>query len=441
MGRILIFLLMICLSKLCSAQLFEMPEGVDEVEIPVEIVSNILIIDIKVNGTEMKFILDSGATRTTIFNINGVDSLSVGSGERTLVQGYGSMEPFEAINSTDNILSINNLKSTDAEIFVLTEEQISFLSILGVEVNGILGVDFFKGHLVELDYKKERVTVFSNENSRIKNKYKSQLDLNTDRDKPYLKAKVINNNTLQELDLLIDTGSGDALWLFENSSNFEKPTKGFRDYLGFGLSGEVYGFRSKINLFTLGDYNFEKVTIAFPESENNILLAANTIARGSIGGEVLRRFKVLIDYNGKMIFFDKNNSFKDGFYYNMAGIKLKEGDKELISKVNYNFNEVDNKEARSIEKISSSINRTSLISFSPKVLVSYIIPNSIADKSGIEVGDQIISFNGKNIGRFNMGEVSQSFYKKPYSTIRLKLKRGEEIYSVKLRLVPLVEID
>ena len=57
----------------------------------------------------------------------------------------------------------------------------------------------------------------------------------------YLDGVVTNYLSSMNTSCLLDTGSGDALWLFEKTEDFEIPKKGFRDYLGFGIPARSAG--------------------------------------------------------------------------------------------------------------------------------------------------------------------------------------------------------
>ena len=87
--------------------------------------------------------------------------------------------------------------------------------------------------------------------------------------KPFIdaKVKVSNSNEPIHVKLLIDSGGSDALWLFsDEEKNINVPDKFFKDFLGRGLSGSVYGKRSKINTFYIGSFNLDNVNTAFPDS-------------------------------------------------------------------------------------------------------------------------------------------------------------------------------
>jgi hypothetical protein len=441
MNKVGLIILLLVLGFKAQGQTFQMPDGVDEIEIPVEIVSNLMVVKASVNGTSMRFILDSGATRTTIFNINGVDSLNIGTGNNTVVKGYGSIKPYEALYSQGNLINIEEFTAINAEMYVLTQEQISFVPLLGQEVNGIIGIDFFKDHLVELDYQRNQITVVAAGNQKLKRKYDRSTTMDTSTGKPYIDARAWHKESSQDLSLLLDTGSGDALWFFEKSTEFKMPKKGFRDYLGFGLSGDVYGFRSKIDSLTLNGITFKKITVAFPEMERKEQPTTKNTFLGSMGGEVLRRFNILMDYPNKKVYFEANRAFNNGFYYNMAGLKLREGEKELVTGIQYDYEKDNRRESRSLKKVKYTGNKSMFYTYTPKILVSYIVPGSPADEAGIEEGDQVVGFNGKEIGKFRMGEISTLFYNNPYSVIKLRMKKGEEYYSAQLQLIPIIEDD
>ncbi len=422
---------------LIHAQEFEMPSDLEKVEIPVDVVSGIMIARAKVNGIELRFIIDSGASRSTIFNINGVDSLSVGQGRETTIRGYGSLEPFKAIESSENLVQIGELTSKNATINVLTESQISFLPILGTEVNGIVGVDFFKNYLVELDYRRERILIYKDKSALRLSRYE-KIRLEKVNEKLYVRAQVKNDSSEMHARLLLDTGSGDALWLFEKDQHFKMPVKGFRDYLGFGMSGDVYGFRSKVDTLKVGEIIFDRITFAYPEMDRENFQSSE-LNRGSIGGEILRRFEVVLDYENEFLYLRKTRAFKDGFFYNMAGLKLREGKEELVTDVIYNYDAEQKTDLRSIQKLELGRTKTVEYRYAKRIIVSYVIPNSPSDKEGIKEGDQIVGLSNRGLGAFSMGEVTKLFYQNPGSILKLKLKRGEEYYEVRLKLKPVIE--
>jgi hypothetical protein len=58
--------------------------------------------------------------------------------------------------------------------------------------------------------------------------------------------------------LLIDSGSSNAIWLFEDiEKGLGVPKNNYEDFLGQGLSGSVFGKRSKIEGICLGNFQLK----------------------------------------------------------------------------------------------------------------------------------------------------------------------------------------
>jgi hypothetical protein len=62
------------------------------------------------------------------------------------------------------------------------------------------------------------------------------------KERPYLDVKTKLDEKEHNLKLLIDTGLGDGLWLFENDS-IKSNANYFNDVLGEGIGGTVFGMR------------------------------------------------------------------------------------------------------------------------------------------------------------------------------------------------------
>ncbi len=112
--------------------------------------------------------------------------------------------------------------------------------------------------------------------------------------------------------LLIDTGSSDAVWLFPNADKgLEVPANNYDDFLGKGLSGEIFGKRTIVNLIRFGDFSFKDAKAAFPDMQSFSSLKAVGSRNGSIGGEILRRFNVVFNYPNNEVTLTKNGNYKE----------------------------------------------------------------------------------------------------------------------------------
>jgi hypothetical protein len=100
--------------------------------------------------------------------------------------------------------------------------------------------------------------------------------------------------------LLIDLGNSDAIWLFPTLiKNFVYNRPNIDDFLGRGFNGDIYGKRSRIHNFYLGDFKFEKPLTAMPDEFSIQHVNLVEARKGSVGGEIMRRFTVVFDYPNK----------------------------------------------------------------------------------------------------------------------------------------------
>ena len=135
---------------------------------------------------------------------------------------------------------------------------------------------------------------------------------------------------------LIDSGSSDALWLFDQHEKVVKISSFFPNFLGIGINGDLFGDRGKISSFQLGSVILKKVKVAYPDSiiDYKKVLDNNRIV--SIGGELLRRFKITFDYPNKQLILKRNSKAFSPFYYNLSGIELQyKGENLIKEKINF----------------------------------------------------------------------------------------------------------
>src|SRR5690606_429954 len=72
-----IYVLMLLLSGPLLAQQYHLPKGQDSDRIKFELINNLIILPLQINGTELTFILDSGVSKPILFNITQSDSIAI----------------------------------------------------------------------------------------------------------------------------------------------------------------------------------------------------------------------------------------------------------------------------------------------------------------------------------------------------------------------------
>lgn len=401
-------------------------------------INNLIVIPLKINGKKLSFILDSGVSKTILFNITQNDSIGLNSVEKVSLRGLGKGEPVEALLSKNNKLSLKNIVSYDETIYVIVRDYFDLSSKMGTTIHGIIGYNLLSNYVVKINYKNRYIDFYDPENYELKRCKKCEtFPLNFYRKKPFIDAKVqldTIGDKLTDVKLLIDSGGSDAIWLFEHTKpEIVTPINHFNDILGEGLSGSIYGNRSRISTFKLGSFKIEQPTVSFLDSISTKNARMYKERNGSIGSNILKRFIVWFNYANNTITFKKNGSFKKGFNYNMSGLDVVYNGKQLVKEEDVrSYSDAYN------QSVSSTNSVKFITSFSYKFKPSYrirnIVANSPADKAGLKVDDIILRLNNKPAHEYQLGEIIQKFQEKDGKRIKITVDRKGEKLKFQFRL-------
>lgn len=408
------------------------------VKINFKLIHNLIIIPVEVNGVELSFLLDTGVSKPIIFNfLNLTEDLQINHTERIFLRGLGEGESIEALRSQENIFKIGNAVNLNQDLYVVFDPSMNFAPKLGVPIHGIIGYDLLKDFVVEISYSNRVIKLHNPDVYEYKTCRKCEtFDLDFVSKKPYIKNEVVISDEKIPVKLLIDTGGGDALWLFEDKSkNISIPDNYFDDYLGKGLSGDVFGKRSRVNEFHIGKYKLSDVNVAFPDSSSIGQARKNKERNGSVSGDVLRRFNIIFNYPEKKITLKKNSYFKESFRYDKSGITLEHDGvrvvKELtIDRVYYSSSNTNN------TANNDAINTTETYNFilAPAFTITQIRKGSPAEKAGLMKGDIILSVNNKSVHKEKLQEVIHMFYGNEGKRIKLQIDRRGTKMTFMIRL-------
>lgn len=418
---------------------FELQNGIRD-KIHFKLVNNLIVIPVTINGVSLSFLLDTGVSKPIIFNFfNLKEKLSINKTELIHIQGLGEDEPIEALRSSNNTVIIGEAVSLTQDLFAIIDVSINFMPSLGIPVHGIIGYDIFKDFVVEINYSRKFIKLYNPKryDSKLSRKWR-KLELKFFNKKPIIEASVTVNNQESSVNLLIDTGGSDALWLFENSTqSISIPPHTFDDFLGKGLSGTIFGKRSLVESFRLKDYQFNKVNVAFPDSSSIQKTKVNTLRNGSLMGDVLHRFNWVFNYKSQWVAFRKNKFFNTPFKYNKSGITIQYAGVRLVKTLSKIPAKTASSSADPYAQNSNTINFTSTYKFEvvPELVISDIRPNSPADQAGLEIGDVVLSIHNQNLSSLTLQKAIDQFYGADGKQIKMTIERKGIVlrYQFKLR--------
>ncbi len=402
----------------------------------IDLVNDLVVVPVEVNGKKLDFLLDTGVNSTILFSYGELDSTAINNPTVVYLRGMGAGKPARALKSSDNSLQIGDIIGTGQEIYIISGDMVQLSKRLGVVVHGILGYDFFKDLVVKFNYRREFFKAYNpKEFSYRRCRRCVDVPIDFHENKPFVNlmfSDAQNKNT--SVKLLVDSGSGDAVWLFpKEEKNIAVPEESFTDFLGFGISGSVYGKRGRIKKLKIGRYELEDVTSSYPDSLYLENVKSFDARDGSIGSQVLKRFHLVVDYPNENLRFKPNGDFNDPFEYNMSGVIVEQAGYRIVKSENPSV-AIDGygrkTEGDQVYRSTIQVN----YSLEPSYEIGEVRPGSPAENAGLKVGDEVLEINGKPAYRYDLDKVREIFSSKEGKKIRLEVKRESEIFDVVFRL-------
>ncbi len=297
----------------------------DEVkrEIPFEFIGGFIVVEVLYGDIlQMNFILDTGASHNILFKKTANDLLGYKYTDTIKIGGANMDVQFEALVTRGVSLKLKNTKSVKRDVIVIKDNTLDLENILGKRIDGIIGGDFFKGLIVDLNFKKEKL-VLHNPNTFVPNKKFTKHAIQVLNHKPYLSALISIDGQSDSLMFLLDTGASLTLLVHSNKKDkINVPMNTIAGSIGNGISGELYGFIGMINNITFQDYHFNNIISSFQEIDSLLLLNEAVHRDGIIGNLILSRFHVVIDYMREILYLKPITNLEKEFKFDKSGMRI-----------------------------------------------------------------------------------------------------------------------
>ncbi|HEX6184010.1 MAG TPA: aspartyl protease family protein [Pyrinomonadaceae bacterium] len=365
--------------------------------VPFEMNGNSLFLQARINGSRpCWFMLDTGAA-VTVLNLTTVRSLGLRAGAGGVLQGAGGN--VQSIQITNVTLDVGGALLKDLNVAALPLTQ--FENAGGRVIDGILGVEFFKRYVVEIDYETQQLAIHEPSGYAYAGRGES-LPLSFEHNHPHVRAQLrLPGRAPLEGDFVIDAGSSLPLILLpsfiERHKLRDTMPSTFTTYAR-GVGGEFALPVGRAESVRIGGFTLSQPLTAFP--------AAGTFGgegkAGNIGTAVLRRFKVVFDYSRKRVHLEPAKNFSEPFEFDMSGLGLaSEGPSFSVFKV------------------------------------ARVLPGTPASEAGLRQGDEILSVGGRPVNGTRLADLREQL-RRPDQTVSLRVRRGAVEMDVQLRTRRLV---
>jgi predicted aspartyl protease len=282
--------------------------GNTALKIPLEIDNNIILMRVAVNNSKpLKFIFDTGASHTIINSQRAAEL-----GLRTQGQASGTATGGAIQGSFIKGVS---LRVPGAEVSNQTIGSMPFPIPPGFEFDGVIGYDFINQFVVEIDYVKKimnlhnpRTFTYSGSGGIV------PLSL-AGRRTPLAHTKIIlEGRAPVGAELEVDTGADGTFVInspFVRKQSLVAAIAKTTQSSGVGVGGEQKLLVGRVKAVRLGRFILNNPTVALSlDTEGS---GASAEIDGLIGGEVFRRFKVILDYSRKQMILEPNKNLNDPY--------------------------------------------------------------------------------------------------------------------------------
>lgn len=273
-------------------------EGERKVSIPFRFVNNFIILQVKLYGiVPVNLIFDTGAEHVIIFKREYTDVLGVEYDKRIPILGSDLSRKIYALITRNALVEVGGLAPRHYDLLILEEDYFNLEELIGTPIDGLIGGSFFKNLIVQIDYRSQRMTLHDPDYFQKPEGFIS-LPVRIKTNKPYVDAEAsLQDGTVVQVDLLVDTGAGVPLLLHNNSHpSLKLPDHYIRGKLGMGLGGYLEGYIGRINKLSIGKIDFSGVLTSFQDIKEEWLVDRERFRNGILGNQLLSRFNVFFDY-------------------------------------------------------------------------------------------------------------------------------------------------
>lgn len=325
------------------------PAGASSVTVPFRLLNNHIYLDVSIDGRPAQpFIFDTGATN--YFDTTHARALGVAIAGSLPGGGFGSAIASTGLAKVASV-SIGGLVLHD-QVFAAGDDT-AWAGIEGADSAGLVGYEFVKRAVTTIDYANRTITFTRPDAFRPPSA--PPIPFTFDFHIPMVQATLDGNSGEFE----IDTGSRGALTLmtpFVDAHGLVARYKATRlATTGYGTGGPSRSLLARPALLTIGPVALHAPIAELVQDKGGAAAAARTA--GNIGGDLLKRFTVTLDYGHQRLWLVPNSLAGTTEVFDRSGLWL-----------------------------SRAADRS--------IAIADVTPGSAAAKAGLVATDEIVSVDG-----------------------------------------------
>ena len=335
----------------------------------VEIVGTRVHIPVSVNGAAAKtFILDTGASRSPV---DPEYAKSLGLIAKGTAHTHGAGGGVTVGLARDVTVTLGGFSQTLKSSPMTPLTAISLR--IGQPVSGIIGHDVMSRYVTEIDYANETVVFHPKSFSPPRDAVRLPMRMNGALPLVDVRLTMPDGREVAGR-FLVDTGAGLAFVVTRAFAEKQKidVDGAIEMSAGLGVGGATHDRMGRLPRVAVGGFTFERPIVSLSRDTKGVLSSSGF--DGLIGGALLRRFTMYVDYGRKQFALVPNATIGDPFEIDMSGLQLASRDTAFDA-----------------------------------VLVNDVLPVSPAADAGIRAGDELRAIDGKRILPRDFDDIRQAF--------------------------------
>ncbi|NND79468.1 MAG: PDZ domain-containing protein [Maribacter sp.] len=300
-------------------------------EIPFELKNGIILLKVNINdNTEARtFVFDTGAT-SDLLDSTTANTLGLKANYKENASGAGGTKSYEVI--LNQKLTLQNIIEIDSTHLVLTDLT-KIKDKLERDFDGIIGYSLLKRYIAKIDYESQKILLYDKiENVDTIGYATIPFEFTNGIPIPQFDISITLNNGESFTDrILFDSGA--SLTLFINTPYNEKNK--LSQKAGKSLISEFENLHDKsisediaIKSMNIGGFNLSEMVISIANDKYGVSSYKDYL--GILGGKVISRFNLILDYSSSLLYLKPNNKFGESFEFPLSGIRLKKLDSGII---------------------------------------------------------------------------------------------------------------
>jgi type II secretory pathway component PulC len=156
---------------------------------------------------------------------------------------------------------------------------------------------------------------------------------------------------------------------------------------------------------------------------------------GSVGGEILKRFTLVLDYADRKLYIKKNSKFYEPFTYNKSGITIQHNGLQWVQEtVHLQTVQVAASVSELEDREKNNDNFRYKFLLKPVYEIINIRKNSAADKCGLQKGDIIVSINKILPYKYSLQQINNLLKSEEDAWITMEIERNSLILKFRFKL-------